>query len=49
MDWLTAGAQLRSDGLPGVLVTVIKVRGHAPHGVRSPVSMSQDIAALCGA
>ena len=30
MDWLSAVEQLRRDGLPGVLVTVIKVRGHAP-------------------
>ncbi|HEX4729092.1 MAG TPA: xanthine dehydrogenase accessory protein XdhC [Jatrophihabitans sp.] len=30
MDWLTAALQLRRDGLPGVLVTVLEVRGHAP-------------------
>jgi xanthine dehydrogenase accessory factor len=30
MDWLTAAQQLRRDGLPGVLVTVLEVRGHAP-------------------
>jgi len=30
MDWLTAAQQLRRDGLPGVLVTVLDVRGHAP-------------------
>ena len=30
MDWLSAVEQLRRDGLPGVLVTVIKVRGDAP-------------------
>jgi xanthine dehydrogenase accessory factor len=30
VDWLSAVQQLRSDGLPGVLVTVIEVRGHAP-------------------
>lgn len=30
MDWLNAVEQLRRDGSPGVLVTVIKVRGHAP-------------------
>ena len=29
MDWLSAVEQLRRDGVPGVLVTVIKVRGHA--------------------
>ena len=30
MDWLTALAQLRAEGAPGVLVTVAEVRGHAP-------------------
>src|SRR6185503_4016784 len=30
VDWLTAAQQLRRDGLPGVLVTVLEVRGHAP-------------------
>lgn len=30
MDWLTAVAHLRAEGRPGVLVTVIGVRGHAP-------------------
>jgi len=30
MDWLSAVQQLRHDREPGVLVTVIEVRGHAP-------------------
>ena len=30
MDWLSAVQQLRRDGRPGVLITVIDVRGHAP-------------------
>ena len=30
LDWLSAVQQLRQDGLPGVLVTVVEVRGHAP-------------------
>jgi xanthine dehydrogenase accessory factor len=30
MDWLNAVQQLRRDGRPGVLVTVVEVRGHAP-------------------
>ncbi|PFG41165.1 molybdenum cofactor sulfurylase [Georgenia soli] len=30
MDWLAALTHLRADGLPGVLVTVTDVRGHAP-------------------
>ena len=40
MDWLAAVRQLRQDGQPGVLVTVIEVRGHAPReaGVKMVVS-----------
>jgi xanthine dehydrogenase accessory factor len=30
MDWLSAVQQLRHDGQPGVLVTVVEVRGHTP-------------------
>jgi len=30
VDWLNAVTQLRRDGQPGVLVTVVEVRGHAP-------------------
>jgi xanthine dehydrogenase accessory factor len=30
VDWLTAAQRLRQDGRPGVLVTVLEVRGHAP-------------------
>jgi xanthine dehydrogenase accessory factor len=30
MDWLRAATELRETGQPGVLVTVIAVRGHAP-------------------
>ncbi len=30
MDWLRAVAQLRAEGVPGVLITVLTVRGHAP-------------------
>jgi xanthine dehydrogenase accessory factor len=30
MDWLTAAGRLRAAAAPGVLVTVIAVRGHAP-------------------
>jgi xanthine dehydrogenase accessory factor len=30
MDWLRAATQLRDSGEPGVLITVIDVRGHAP-------------------
>jgi xanthine dehydrogenase accessory factor len=30
VDWLAAVQQLRREGRPGVLVTVVEVRGHAP-------------------
>ncbi len=30
MDWLDALARIRQEGSPGVLITVVKVRGHAP-------------------
>jgi len=30
LDWLEALQQLRREGAPGVLVTVVEVRGHAP-------------------
>lgn len=30
MDWLGAVAQLREEGVAGVLITVVTVRGHAP-------------------
>jgi xanthine dehydrogenase accessory factor len=41
VDWLGAVQQLRRDGQPGVLVTVIEVRGHAPReaGAKMVVSL----------
>src|SRR6478609_8653492 len=42
MDWLSAVAQLRSDGLPGVLVTVIRVRGHAPRNAGAKMVVGAD-------
>jgi xanthine dehydrogenase accessory factor len=30
MDWLSAVAHLRAESVPGVLITVVSVRGHAP-------------------
>ena len=42
MDWLSAVAQLRRDGLPGVLVTVIKVRGHAPRDAGAKMVVGAD-------
>ena len=43
MDWLNAAQQLRRDGLPGVLVTVLEVRGHAPRdpGAKMVVSAAR--------
>ena len=42
MDWLTATQQLRHDGQPGVLVTVIEVRGHAPREAGAKMVVSRD-------
>jgi len=42
MDWLTAAQQLRHDGQPGVLVTVIEVRGHAPREAGAKMVVSRD-------
>ena len=42
MDWLGAVAQLRSDGRPGVLVTVAEVRGHAPRAAGTKMVVSAD-------
>ena len=42
MDWLKAAAQLRQDGQPGVLVTVIEVRGHAPREAGAKMVVSRD-------
>ena len=42
MDWLSAAQQLRHDGEPGVLVTVIEVRGHAPREAGTKMVVSRD-------
>ena len=42
MDWLKAAQQLRHDGQPGVLVTVIEVRGHAPREAGAKMVVSRD-------
>src|SRR5580700_4796106 len=41
MDWLTAAQQLRQEGEPGVLVTVIEVRGHAPREAGAKMVVSR--------
>ena len=42
MDWLRAAQQLRHDGQPGVLVTVIEVRGHAPREAGAKMVVSRE-------
>ncbi len=42
MDWLRAVQQLRHDGKPGVLVTVIEVRGHAPREAGAKMVVSRE-------
>jgi xanthine dehydrogenase accessory factor len=42
MDWLGAVQQLRHDGQPGVLVTVVEVRGHAPREAGAKMVVSRD-------
>jgi xanthine dehydrogenase accessory factor len=42
MDWLRAAQQLRDEGLPGVLVTVAEVRGHAPREAGAKMVVSRD-------
>jgi xanthine dehydrogenase accessory factor len=42
MDWLAAVQQLRDDGQPGVLVTVIEVRGHAPREAGAKMVVSRE-------
>jgi xanthine dehydrogenase accessory factor len=42
MDWLRAVQQLRHDGQPGVLVTVIEVRGHAPREAGAKMVVSRE-------
>ena len=42
MDWLSAVQQLRRDALPGVLVTVVEVRGHAPRDAGAKMVVGGD-------
>jgi xanthine dehydrogenase accessory factor len=42
MDWLAAVQQLRHDGQPGVLVTVIEVRDHAPREAGAKMVVSRE-------
>jgi xanthine dehydrogenase accessory factor len=42
MDWLNAVQQLRHDARPGVLVTVVEVRGHAPREAGAKMVVGRD-------
>jgi xanthine dehydrogenase accessory factor len=42
MDWLSAIQQLRADGSPAVLVTVIETRGHAPRDAGAKMVVAAD-------
>jgi xanthine dehydrogenase accessory factor len=42
VDWLSAVRQLRDDGRPGVLVTVVEVRGHAPRDAGAKMVVGAD-------
>jgi xanthine dehydrogenase accessory factor len=42
MDWLSAVTHLRAEGVPGVLVTVVSVRGHAPRDAGAKMVIGTD-------
>ena len=42
MDWLDALNQLRREGSPAVLITVIEVRGHAPREAGAKMVVSSE-------
>jgi len=42
MDWVGAVAQLRAEGVPGVLITVVSVRGHAPRDPGAKMVVGRD-------
>lgn len=42
MDWLAAVQNLRDDGRPGVLATVLSVRGHAPREAGAKMVIAED-------
>ena len=41
-DWLAAVQNLRDDGRPGVLATVVSVRGHAPREAGAKMVIAAD-------
>ncbi|SDO83034.1 xanthine dehydrogenase accessory factor [Nakamurella panacisegetis] len=42
MDWLSAVQQLRRDNRPGVMVTLVEVRGHAPRDAGAKMVVGAD-------
>ena len=42
MEWMKAVARLRSARVPGVLVTVVSVRGHAPREAGAKMVVAED-------
>jgi xanthine dehydrogenase accessory factor len=42
MDWLSAISSLRAEGMPGVLITVVSVRGHAPRDPGAKMVVGRD-------
>ncbi len=44
MDWLAAVERLRRERLPGVLVTLVSVRGHAPRAAGAKMVVTADAA-----
>ena len=44
MDWLSAVERLRRDRMPGVLVTLVSVRGHSPRAAGAKMVVATDAA-----
>ncbi|MPV48705.1 MULTISPECIES: xanthine dehydrogenase accessory protein XdhC [unclassified Pseudactinotalea] len=44
MDWITALSRARHDGTPGVLATIVEVRGHSPRNAGAKMFVAADSA-----
>ncbi|MDN5901425.1 MAG: xanthine dehydrogenase accessory protein XdhC [Brachybacterium sp.] len=44
MDWLTGLTQARATGTPGILATIVEVRGHSPRDAGAKMFISSDTA-----
>lgn len=44
MDWITALQVARADAVPGVLATIVEVRGHSPRNVGAKMFLTADAA-----